>query len=230
MLSPISRVGGASREIGGENVLPLFLFRAALLRGGAGGRGARARTSLSYPFKRNLNMSENNIIIVNPALFASVTIDKDDLMSVQVARVETKLIQDQHETESVLRELKKKLLAAESDLNKAVDAVKDDFDISALTRAMESLGFTNEINIGAAVRAKQLRSLEKEKNRLSKLLDKIDRKIKLEERDLEICRKWRDTFDEVIATGYSCRPIARTYISKLREKYGTTLVPYRSQK
>jgi hypothetical protein len=83
---------------------------------------------------------------------------------------------------------------------------------------------------GLAVRAKQLRSLEKEKNRLSKLLDKIDRKIKLEERDLEICRKWRDTFDEVIATGHSYRPTARTYISKLREKYGTTLVPYRSQK
>jgi hypothetical protein len=97
-------------------------------------------------------MSENNIITVNPALFASVAIDKDDLVSVQVARVETKLIQDQHETESVLRELKKKFSAAESNLNKAVDAVKDDFDISALTRAMESLGFTNEVNIGAAIK------------------------------------------------------------------------------
>jgi hypothetical protein len=40
MSSPISRVGGASREIGGENVLPLFAFRAALSRGGAGGHAA----------------------------------------------------------------------------------------------------------------------------------------------------------------------------------------------
>jgi len=81
---------------------------------------------------------------------AEIGIDKDDVVAIKVAQIETQLIQAQHEAEQKRRDLKAKIKSANAKFEAALQAQADrTFDPSEAVKALKALGIkvNSSVNI-----------------------------------------------------------------------------------
>jgi hypothetical protein len=91
-----------------------------------------------------------NALAIPTALTSEVGIDKDDLVAIKVARVETHLIKQQAEQDTLLRDLKKRLKTVRETLDKKVEeAGKTVYDPTEAVKALKALGIKVEADVTA---------------------------------------------------------------------------------